>query len=313
MSHKKHLIIIVSLMTALFASPSLAQEASPVVIIAPGEPIILGVSVGLSGEGNAVLGIDALPGNAGQAIVAVDYFYETLGVRRVSVIHEEGFYGGGLASTLVERFESLGGEILSVRSIALGDTDFGEMLAEIAAEAPEGLYFAGHTGEAFLIVAQRGAAGLGDLPLFGVSGWMSTLLLEHVGDGPAEPLYIAAHLPVTGGEEQAARLAEFVARYEETYGEAPISHVHDNAYDSYMMLHSAIEQVGTLDEDGNLRIDRAALAAALRAYGPVQGLSGTIECVGNGDCLAAPISIYQVQNGEFVIIEEREDPASARE
>ena len=254
-----------------------------------------------------------LPGNAGQALAAADYFYETLGVRRVAVIYEEGFYGGGLADTMVERFEAWGGEILSARPIALGDTDFSALLAEIAAEEPEGLYFAGHTGEAFLLVEQREAAGLGALPLFGVSGWMSTLLLDIVGDGPAEPLYLAAHLPVTGDEDQAARLAKFLARYEAAFGEAPISHVHDNAYDSYMMLRSAIEEVGTLDDEGNLRIDRAALAAALRAYGPVQGLSGTIECVGNGDCLSAPISIYQVQNGEFVIIEEREDPATARE
>ena len=254
-----------------------------------------------------------LPGNAGQAIVAADYFYETLGVRRVSVIYEEGFYGGGLASTMVERFEALGGEILSERAIALGDEDFSELLAEVAAEEPEGLYFAGHTGEAYQIVAQRAAAGLGDIPLFGVSGWMSTLLLEAIGDGPAEPLYIAAHLPVIGDEEQAARLAEFLARYEETYGEAPVSHVHDNAYDSYIMLRSAIEQVGALDEAGNLIIDRAALAAALRAYGPVQGLAGTIECVGNGDCLSAPISVYQVQNGEYVIIDTRDDPTAAME
>ncbi len=156
-----------------------------------------------------------LPGNAGQAIVAADYFFETLGVR----IYEEGFYGGGLAATMVERFESLGAEILSERSIALGDTDFSEMLAEIAAEAR--LYFAGHTGEAFQIVAQRGAAGLGDVPLFGVSGWMSSLLLEHVDDGPAEPLYIAAHLPVSGGEEQAARLAEFVRATKRTTAKRP--------------------------------------------------------------------------------------------
>lgn len=254
-----------------------------------------------------------LPGNAGQAIVGADYFYETLGVRRVTVIHEEGFYGGGLASTMIERFESLGGEILSVRSIALGDEDFSELLAEVAAEAPEGLYFAGHTGEAFHLVAQRDEAGLGEIPLFGVSGWMSTLLLEEVGTGPAEPLYIAAHLPATSNEEQEARLAAFVARYEEVYGEAPISHVHDNAYDSYNMLRAAIGEAGALDDEGNLVIDRAALAAALRAYGPVEGISGTVECLGNGECLAAPIGIYQVQNGAYVIIETREDPMTAME
>lgn len=411
MIQRFHLLFIIVLIATLSITPVLSQEDPSVVVIVPGEPIHIGVSLGTrAGSAGSALGIDAwrgitlaqedapdiqfgeqsfplifdqqdsgcsaagaaanakyftadprfvailgphcsdacmaaapiydaagyslvsagctsaaipraeftsfnhtLPGNAGQAIVAADYFYETLGIRRVSVIYEGGFYGGGLADTMVERFEELGGEILSARTIALGDTDFSELLAEIAAEAPEGLYFAGHTGEAYHLVDQLGDSDLSEVPLFGVSGWMSSLLLDIVGDGPAEPLYLAAHLPVTGDEEQAARLAEFLTRYEEAFGEAPISHVHDNAYDSYMMLRAAIEQVGSLAEDGNLRIDRAELAAALRAYGPVQGLSGTIECVGNGDCLFAPISIYQVQNSEFVIIEEREDPATARE
>ena len=63
MTHKNHLVIIVSLMTALFATSTLAQEGSPVVVIAPGEPIILGVSLGLSGgTAGSALGVDALRG-----------------------------------------------------------------------------------------------------------------------------------------------------------------------------------------------------------------------------------------------------------
>ena len=102
-------------------------------------------------------------------------------------------------------------------------------------------------------------------------------------------VYLASNLPHQETEEQRARQAAFAARYEERFGEAPVSHVHDNAYDTYLMLRAAIEQVGTLDDEGNLRIDRAALAAALRSYGPVAGLSGPLACDGSGECASTPI------------------------
>ena len=60
------------------------------------------------------------------------------------------------------------------------------------------------------------------------------------------------------------------------------------------MLRAAVAAVGRLDEAGNLIIDRAELAAALRGYGPAESLSGTLACDGTGDCLLSPTGVFEV-------------------
>ena len=406
MPHKNLSLIFFLLLITLCVAPTLAQETSSVVIIAPGEPILLGVSVGLSGEDTATLGIDALRGiqvareeqpdlqfgetvfslqldtqdtacgteggaataeyftadarvvgvlgpvctaaclaaapiydaagyslvspgctsaaipranftsfnhtqpvNSGQAIAAAVYYYKTLGIRRVAIIHENNDY----ATTMSEAFAALGGEILPGATITPGEEDYRPILAAVAAEEPDALYFVGYANEAARIIAQREAGGLGDIPLFGSSAWLSPAVPERVGAAANRNVHLASNLPHQETGEQRARQAAFAARYEERFGEAPVSHVHDNAYDTYLMLRAAIEQVGTLDDEGNLRIDRAALAAALRSYGPVAGLSGPLACDGSGECASTPIGIWQIQDGAFALIEEMVDPSMAEQ
>ena len=371
MPHKNLSLIFFLLLITLCVAPTLAQESSSVVVIAPGEPILIGVSVGLGEDGNVTLGNDALRGiqiaqeelpdlqfddttfpleldvqdtacsteggaataeyfsaddrvvgilgpvctasclgaapiydatsfsfvspgctssifqqrafasfnhtqpvNSGQAIAAAFFYYETLGIRRVAIIRENNDYATSISHTMDHAFTALGGEILGYWAITAGLEDYGLELTSVAATEPEALYLAVYTEEAARIVAQRADTGLDDIPIFGTSAWFSPAVPEYAGAVADQNVYLASNLPAEMTEERRARQAAFAARYEERFGEAPVSHVHDNAYDTYLMLRAAIEQVGTLDDEGNLRIDRAALAAALRTYGPVDGLSG---------------------------------------
>ena len=74
-------------------------------------------------------------------------------------------------------------------------------------------------------------------------------------------------------------------------------------------------RLGTLDVlRATLRIDRAALAAALRSYGPVAGLSGPPRVRWQRRmCLAIPIGIWQIQDGAFALVEEMVDPNMAEQ
>ena len=407
MPHQKRLLILLALIIALCAVPALAQEEYSTVIIPPGEPILLGVALGLGPEGNIVLGTDALRGiqlawedqpdlqwgaasfalalavqstncssegsaavaenfvadsrivgvlgpvctasclgagpvyddagfsfispgctssifqqlafssfnhtlpvNNGQAVAGAYYLYETLGVTRVAMIYEDGGYGMSIAAALSEAFSALGGEIVSKTAIARGEEDYGPALAEAAAAEPEGIYLATYAPEATRIISQRAEAGLPELPIFGVSAWFSPAVAADAGAAAAGNVYLATNLPAEITEARADLQEAFLARYEERFGEAPVSHVHDNAYDAYVILRAAIEQVGTLDEEGNLHIDRADLAAAIRSYGPADGLSGPIACDGSGECVKSPIGIWQIQEGVFTLIEQMDDPSA---
>ncbi|MBN2469530.1 MAG: hypothetical protein JXN59_02305, partial [Anaerolineae bacterium] len=72
------------------------------------------------------------------------------------------------------------------------------------------------------------------------------------------------------------------------------------AYDAYNVIVNAIEQVAVLDADGNLVIDRAALAEAIRATEDFPGLTGVLNCTDNGECGGAVIDVYKVEDGAFV-------------
>ena len=410
MPHKNLSLIFFLLLITLCAAATLAQESSSVVVIAPGEPILIGVSVGLGEDGNVTLGNDALRGiqiaqeelpdlqfddttfpleldvqdtacsteggaataeyfsaddrvvgilgpvctasclgaapiydatsfsfvspgctssifqqrafasfnhtlpvNSGQAIAAAVYYYKTLGIRRVAIIHENNDYATSISHAMDHAFTALGGEILGYWAITAGLEDYGLELTSVAATEPEALYLAVYTEEAARIVAQRADTGLDDIPIFGTSAWFSPAVPEYAGAVADQNVYLASNLPAEMTEERRARQEAFATRYEERFGETPISHVHDNAYDAYVMLRAAIKQVGTLDDEGNLRIDRLAFFAALRTYGPVDGLSGPIACDGSGECVATPIGIWQIQDGAFALIEEMVDPSMAEQ
>src|SRR5690606_15971701 len=98
----------------------------------------------------------------------------------------------------------------------------------------------------------------------------------------------------------------FVATYEEVYGTAPTAAFHAYAYDATIIVLDAIEAVGTIDDNGDLVVDRAALSDYIRSYGqdePVQGLSGSLSCDGTGDCATGGIGFFQVVDGAFARVE----------
>jgi ABC-type branched-subunit amino acid transport system substrate-binding protein len=89
--------------------------------------------------------------------------------------------------------------------------------------------------------------------------------------------------------------SEFLGKYEDAYGEPPISSYHAHAYDSTNVLLAAIEEVGQ-EQGGTLTIDRAALREALYATADFQGVTGTITCDVFGDCADPNIKVFF--NGE---------------
>ena len=226
------------------------------------------------------------------------YATREMGVRRVAVIHDGSAFAESIAAVFTESFTELGGEIAAADAVAVGDTLFQALLSGIAEAAPELIYFSGFPAEAARLLQQRYDVGLEEIPFFGASAWMGQEVLELAGQRPKGPI-ASAPIPTTASEEQQAELDAFHAAFEETYGAAPITPFAANVHDAYEMLRAAVAAVGRRDEEGNLVIERAALAAALRSYGPVTGLTGAIDCDGTGECIASPTGVFQVIDGEF--------------
>lgn len=239
------------------------------------------------------------PNDDNQSAQAATFIFNELGITRIATIHDGSDYGDGLAAGVTDFFEELGGEVVFADAINVGDTDFRSLLDSIAETEAELIYFAGFNQEAALIAEQRFDAGLEDLPMMGGDGIFGPEFINLAGDA-AEGVYATSPIPTNDA------YADFVVRYEEEFGLEPTAAFHAYAYDAANMFLDGIEAVGEVDEDGNLVISRSALSEFIRSYGaeePVDGLSGTLACDGTGECALNGNLVYQVVDGEYVLIE----------
>lgn len=244
---------------------------------------------------NRVLSPDDVEG-----LHTADYIYETLGIRQVATLHDGSPYAEGLVDYFTELFVAKGGEIVAADAVTVGDTNFQSLLSEIAETEPELIYFPGFPAEAARLIQQRFDVGLEHRVFFGGAAWKGPEVIELAGEA-AEGVYAVGHVTLEGSAELEARRAAFLQRYEERYGESPPQNYHFNGQAAYLMFHAAIEATGELDDDGNLRLNRADIAAYLRTYQNPEALTGPIACGETGECLKAPTGVYRVADGAFAL------------
>ncbi len=236
----------------------------------------------------------AVVSDAAQGVVAAYFIYNELGARRIATIHDGSAYGEGLVSVVTSTFEQLGGEVVASDAISVGDTDFRGLLEDFASEDPDLIYFGGFPAEAARIADQRADAGLEDVAMMGADGIKGQEFADLAG-AAGVGVYATTSIPTSG-----EALAAFLTRYVETYGEEPPAPYHANAYDGANILLDAVEAVGTVDADGNLVVDRAALSAYVRSLTGFEGLVGLLANDGNGELVTSgQFSVSQVADGAF--------------
>ncbi|GAB4512947.1 MAG: hypothetical protein OHK0046_13190 [Anaerolineae bacterium] len=231
-----------------------------------------------------------VPSAAQAGIAAADFAYNTLGVRRAAVIHDEIIIGGQLAAAFIDAFTALGGEITTDLTIETQSASIPAALDALLTGEPELIYTAGRGFNAGRLRNALAARDRADLPL---------LLAE------------AAELPNLIAEAENAEgvlgvrlnppdnLQAVAARYENTFNTAPETILYARAYDAANILIDALEAVATVDDSGTLQVDRQALREAVRGY-TGDGVTGILDCSGTGNCAAADYTAITSQNGEWV-------------
>lgn len=226
-----------------------------------------------------------------QGRAVAEYLYNELGIRVAAAIHDGDPYTQGLAQAFSDAFEELGGEISVFTAVNKGDTDMSGVLAEVAAGAPEALYFPIFPPEGNFIAQQIGdVEALSDTVLVAADG----MLVENFLEIPeSEGVYFSGpSLQFEGNENEITGVSasDFLATYQETYGEAPSAAFWAHAYDATTLLLKAIDDVAVENDDGSVTIDRQALRDAITAT-TFSGLIGQIACDDFGDCGAQEIQI----------------------
>jgi len=234
-----------------------------------------------------------------QADVDAEYVFNTLGLTKAAVMHDNTDYGLGVATLFQDAFVLLGGEVVSFDGIQVGDTDYRPVLTQVATNSPELIFFGGYYQEAALIVSQMQETGMEDVVFFSDDGVYGDAFINTAGD-VSEGVYAS----FVAGDEVAEANAEFDAKYLEMWGTTPDEQgpFHAQAYDSVQLIAAALASAAETDDNGEgyLFFDREAIISAVRSTANFQGLAGVMTCDAIGNCGAGGIQIFQVQDGVFV-------------
>ena len=226
-----------------------------------------------------------------QAKVTVDFLAGDLGITKLGIIHDSSIYGQGIADAVNADFESAGGTITAFEGITRGDMDFSAIVSNMLDGDPEAIYFGGMDAEGSLIVNQLRAAGYEGV-FFGPDGIKSKPTFIDSSGGAADKAY--ATFGAVGG---ATGYDDWETRITAEYG-APVAYG-PGSYDSATIILKAAASVAQVDAAGNLVIDRKAFAEAIRAT-PFDGITGHLEFTDTGDLAAVSITVFQVENDDFV-------------
>ena len=229
-----------------------------------------------------------------QADTQSAYARGTLAVTNVMLVDDSEPYGRGLADEFATAFEGAGGQISSRQRIERGKTDFSALARAAKSASVDAVVFEGLNPEGALIVKALKAEQFAGA-FIGPDGLLS--VRDFLGEGGSA----VEGAIITGGP---APDDAFVAKFRAKTQRVPTTPFVLQSYDSVTALIKAIDLVATDGPGGSLVIDRAKLAAALRAM-RFTGLTGAIHFDGRGDRATGTASdaglvIYKVTAGAFV-------------
>jgi branched-chain amino acid transport system substrate-binding protein len=218
------------------------------------------------------------------------YVFQVKKAKQVVAVHDGSPYAQQLAVVFAKSFEKLGGKVLSTEAVAPTDVDMHPVLTKIAAEKPDVVYMPIFVAAAAQMLRQsKDIPGLEHATLIGGGSLAAAEFIEASGPGVVG---FEIGYPDVSVDTMGKGYPAFVEEYKKTYGEAPTSGYHANAYDAAEMAIRAIEKVAKTDKDGNVYIGRKALHDAVFAE-KFDGLSGPIACDEHGQCAKFKPAIYQ--------------------
>jgi branched-chain amino acid transport system substrate-binding protein len=178
---------------------------------------------------------------------AAEWAYAEKGWRTAAVVNDTAYeYTQSLGELFKEAWTALGGTIVSDDVYTAGDEDFSAQIGRIQAlpQAPDVIYISGVNPELATILRQVRAAGI-TTPLMGGDTYDDVQLWAALGPELGNELYFATHAWL--GPEAGGNMEEFLALYEEEYGEPPAAGFTAMGWDVVMVYAQAIEAAGSTD------------------------------------------------------------------
>ncbi len=229
---------------------------------------------------------------------ALTYISDSLGVKKIAVLHDENAFGSSGAAEIAAKAADYGLTIVATESYKTDDAEVIAQLTSIKGANPEALIVWGtNPGPA---LAAKGMKQLGmTIPYIGSHGIANATFIKLAGDAAEGVVFPAGRLLVPSSitdPKQKEVTDAFIAEYKSAYGDAPNTFA-GYAFEAVELLVDAINRAGSTDP--------AAIQAALNATQGWVGPDGVYNySATNHDGLTADDMIMvKIEGGTWVLAE----------
>lgn len=218
-------------------------------------------------------------------VVGAHFAREVLDAKRVAILHDNSEYGKGYADRVRQEILAIGGaEVVLFEAVTPGAPDYSSAVRKVRQNNADVIFWGGYYPEASKILANMHDLDI-DIPMVGPDGLKDMGFVELAG-ADAEGVYAAGPTDTSNN----ALSVYWAQKHMERYGTPPGAFF-DNGVAAALALLEGIKNAGSTDTD--------AIIGALRTY-EVDTPVGRIKFDEKGDAIGVGMSIYQIQNGDYV-------------
>lgn len=206
-----------------------------------------------------------------------------LGYRKVAVLWSINDYAEGYSKVFRDEFTSLGGEIVFQEKFEQGTSDLRTTLSKVKSSDAEAIFFIEYTAGSITFFKQKQELNI-NLPVFGTDTQSDPEIVKAVGSAADGAKYVLAAESYS---------AEFTQKIKDKTGESVIIGS-PQSYDAVYILKQAIEAVGD---------DPTKVKDYLYTMPAYHGEAGETKFDENGDLAEAAYVLWEIKNGQSVLIE----------
>lgn len=225
--------------------------------------------------------------DAQQGRVLGEYAVKTMGARTIAIIDDRTAYGQGLADEFEKAARAAGGQVVAREYTHDRASDFTAILTSIKSKNPDLIFFGGMDPQAGPMAQQMKRLGL-TTRFLGGDGMQNQNFIKLAGEAAEGVTASSPGVPLDampGGPD-------FKRRFEAKYGQIQVYAPY--AYDAVMVLVDAMRRADSFEP--------AKVLAELPKT-DLQGVTGRIRFDAKGDTEGGAVTLYQVKNGVWEVLE----------
>jgi branched-chain amino acid transport system substrate-binding protein len=231
-----------------------------------------------------------------QGYVVAKFARDHLKAARMATLYDQAqAYSTGLNQDFAQRFQELGGEVVTQQAYSGGDQDFNAQLTTIRGAGVDAIFIPGYYTDAGNIAIQARKLGI-TVPLLGGDGWDSAQLAAIAGPS-LEPAFYSNHY---SHQDPRPAVQDFVRKFKDQNGGTTPDGLAALGYDAARILFDAMERAPSLEG--------ADLAAAIAATRDFEGVTGTISIDENRNA-RKPAVVLEMKGGQPTYVTTIEPPS----